>query len=77
MSFVSAAPEVLAAAAAEVSHLGSSLRAANAAAVARTTGLLAAAEDEVSVAVAALFGSHGETYQVLSTQAAKFHSRFA
>lgn len=77
MSFVNAAPEMLAAPAAEVSHLGSSLCTANAAAAVRTTGLLAAAEDEVSVAVAALFGSHGETYQVLSAQAAEFHSQFA
>nr|WP_306316092.1 PE domain-containing protein [Mycobacterium ostraviense] len=46
MSFVIAAPEMLAAAAAEMSHFGSSLRAANAAAAVRITGLLAAAEDE-------------------------------
>jgi len=37
---------------------------------------LAAAEDEVSTAIAALFSSHGESFQVLSAQAAAFHDQF-
>jgi len=41
-----------------------------------TTGVLAAAEDEVSVAIAALFSAHGQGYQALSAQAAAFHGRF-
>ena len=32
--------------------------------------------DEVSAAVAALFGSHAQAYQALSAQAAAFHSQF-
>ena len=44
MSYVIAAPDMLAAAAADVAGIGSSLSAANAAAAAPTTGVLAAAE---------------------------------
>ncbi|WP_414855596.1 PE family protein, partial [Mycobacterium gordonae] len=50
-----AAPELLAAAAADVAGIGSSLRAANSAAAVPTTAVLAAAGDEVSVAIASLF----------------------
>ena len=69
MSFVIAVPEVLGAAAADLVNLGSTLNTANAAAAAPTTGLLAAAEDEVSAAISALFSGHGEGYQALSAQA--------
>lgn len=41
-----------------------------------TTGVVPAAADEVSAAVAALFGAHGEMYQALSSQAAAFHAQF-
>jgi triacylglycerol lipase len=41
-----------------------------------TTGVLAAAEDEVSAAIAAMFSAHGQGYQALSSQAAAFHERF-
>lgn len=40
------------------------------------TGVVAAAADEVSAALAALFSSHGEMYQTLSSQAAAFHAQF-
>jgi hypothetical protein len=43
MSYVIAAPDMLAAAAADVAGIGSSLSEANAAAATRTTGVLAAA----------------------------------
>src|SRR5262249_26270849 len=49
---------------------------ANAAAAAPTTGLLAAGADEVSEAVAAVFGSHAAAYQALTTEAAAFHQQF-
>ena len=75
MSFVVAVPEVLGAAATDLAGIGSSLSAANAAA-APTTGILAAAEDEVSAAIAALFSSHGTAFQALSAQAADFHAQF-
>jgi hypothetical protein len=76
MSYVIAAPEMLAAAAADVVGIGSSLSAANAVAAARTTGILVAAEDEVSAAIAALFSAHGQGFQALCTQAAAFHDQF-
>lgn len=76
MSFVIAAPEVIAAAATDLASLESSISAANAAAAANTTALLAAGADEVSTAVAALFGAHGQAYQALSAQAQAFHTRF-
>jgi triacylglycerol lipase len=34
---------------------------------------VAAAEDEVSAAIAALFSAHAEEYQALSAQASAFH----
>ena len=59
MSLLIAAPDTLAGAAADVASIGSSLRAAHAAAAGSTTGLVAAAEDEVSRAIAGLFSAHG------------------
>ncbi|WP_186241783.1 PE family protein, partial [Mycobacterium simulans] len=76
MSYVLADLDVLAVAAGDVAGIGSSVSAANAAAAAATTGLLAAAGDEVSAAIARLFSSHGEQYQALSVQAAGFHEQF-
>ncbi len=77
MAYVIAAPAMLAAAAAEVADLGSSLDAANAAARARTTAVVAAAEDEVSAGIAAVFSGHAQQFQALSGQAATFHEQFA
>src|SRR6201997_5219110 len=76
MSFVMAAPEVLGTAATDLANIGSTLNAAKSAAVIPTTAMLAAAEDEVSAAIAALFSTHGQGYQALSAQAAAFHNQF-
>ncbi|KAA1245938.1 PE family protein, partial [Mycobacterium simiae] len=76
MSFLSAAPEVLAAAAADLSGIGEVIGAANVAAAGQTVAVLAAGADEVSAAVAALFGVHAQQYQALSAQAAGFHAQF-
>lgn len=76
MSFVIAAPEMLATAATDVGRIGAAISAAHAAAAARTTGVVAAAADEVSVAIAALFGEHAQTYQALGVRAAAFHEQF-
>jgi hypothetical protein len=76
MSFVIAAPERVTAAATDLANVGSSLCEANAAAAAPTTGILAAAEDEVSAAVASLFSGHAQAYQALGAQAAAFHDQF-
>lgn len=76
MSFVIAAPEALDSAATDLVVLGSTLGAATAAAAAQTTGIVAAAHDEVLAAIAALFSAHGQAYQAASAQAAAFHTRF-
>lgn len=76
MSFVIAAPEMVAAAACDLASIGSTISSANASAVAPTTGVIAAAADEVSAAIAALFGAHGQAYHELGAKAAAFHNQF-
>lgn len=76
MSFVIAVPEFLSAAATDLANLGSTISAANAAASIPTTGVLAAGADDVSAAIAALFGAHAQAYQTISAQAATFHAQF-
>ncbi len=76
MSFVNAVPEMLATSARNLASVGTSLSGANAAAAAPTTGVLAAGADEVSEAIASLFGDHAAQYQSLSAKAAEFHQRF-
>ena len=66
MSFVIAAPEYVAAAATDLANIGSSLSSANMAALMPTSGVLAAGADEVSAAIAAEFGMHGQAYQAIS-----------
>ncbi|WP_078448054.1 PE family protein, partial [Mycobacterium tuberculosis] len=65
MSLVIVAPETVAAAALDVARIGSSIGAANAAAAGSTTSVLAAGADEVSAAIATLFGSHAREYQAI------------
>ncbi len=76
MSFVFAAPEALAGAASDLAGLGATISAANAAAAPATTGVPAAAADEVSTQIAALFSQHAVGYQQLSAQVSDFHRRF-
>ncbi|WP_459797517.1 PE family protein, partial [Mycobacterium riyadhense] len=76
MSFLNVVPDVLTAAATDLAGLASTLSVANAAAAAPTTGLLVAAEDEVSAAIAALFSDYAYGYQTVSAQAAAFHTQF-
>lgn len=76
MSFVTLAPDSVTAAATDLESLGSTINQANSAAARSTTALLPAAEDEVSAAIAALFGEHGTAFQALSAQAAAFHEQF-
>ncbi len=76
MSLVIATPEFVTAAATDLANIGSTLNAANAAAAAPTTGVLVAAGDEVSAAIASLFSGHAQAFQALSAQAAAFHAQF-
>ncbi|QUR68746.1 PE domain-containing protein [Mycobacterium spongiae] len=75
MLFVTAAPETVAAAATDFARIGSALSTANAGAAATTTQIVAAAEDEVSAAIAAVFSAHSHGYQGISTHAAASHAR--
>ena len=76
MSHVIAAPDTFAAAAADVTRIGSSISAAHVAAAAPTTALVAAAGDEVSVAISSLFSGYAKDFQAVSAQASSFHARF-
>src|ERR1700677_2685497 len=76
MSYLVATPDLLTAAATDVAGIGSTLREANAAALAPTTGVIPAAADEVSAAITSLFNVHAQGYQELSDQAAAFHAEF-
>lgn len=76
MSYLLTAPETLAAAATDVDGIAAQIHAANAAAAGRTSGLLAAAGDEVSAAVANLFSAYGYEYQAVVKQASLFQSEF-
>lgn len=76
MSYLIAAPAVLSAAATQLAGIGSAINAANASAAAPTISILTAAEDEVSAAAAALFGTYARQYQALGTQVAAFHDQF-
>ncbi|WP_142282280.1 PE family protein, partial [Mycobacterium sp. IEC1808] len=75
-SFVLISPEIVTAASSELSGIGLSIRSANAAAAGSTTSLLAAGQDEVSVAISSLFGSYAREFQALSAQATAFHDQF-
>ncbi|MEQ0619693.1 PE family protein, partial [Mycobacterium tuberculosis] len=76
MSYVFAQPSVLAAAATDLAGIGSAINQATAAVAAPTTGLAAAAADEVSTALATLFGAYGQQFQAISAQVAAFHNEF-
>src|ERR1700758_4821669 len=76
MTYLTAEPEAMAAAAADVEQIGSAINAAHAAAAGPTSGVTAMAADEVSAAITKLFGQYGQEYQAVVAQAAVFHSRF-
>lgn len=76
MSFVTAQPETLAAAAGNLQGIGATISGQNAAAAAPTTGVIPAAADEVSALTAAQFAAYAQTYQAVSAQAAAIHQMF-
>ena len=76
MSFVSAQPAELTAAAENLQSIGSSMTAQNTAAAAPTMGVVPAAADEVSALTAAQFATHAQMYQAVSAQAAAIHQMF-
>lgn len=70
MSFVTAQPEALAAAAGNLQSIGAALNAQSAAASGPTTGVVPAAADEVSALTAVQFAAHASMYQSVASQAA-------
>ncbi|WP_142283639.1 PE family protein, partial [Mycobacterium gordonae] len=76
MTYVVVGPQRVRVAAGDLARLGSVVDAASAGVRTSTAQVLAAGADEVSAAIAALFGEYGQTYQALSAQAATFHQRF-
>ena len=77
MAYVLTQPEVMATTAADVAAIGTTLNEATAAAAGRTTGLVAAAADEVSAAVATVFSAYAREWHALVGRAAVFQSEFA
>ena len=76
MSYVIAAPEMMASAATDLAGIGSTLSEVHMAAAASTVALVPAAADEVSAGVAHLFSQYAEDYHALAGQAAAFHEQF-
>jgi hypothetical protein len=76
MSFVTAQPDVLTAAAGDLQGIGSVMVAQNAAVAGPTTGVIPAAADEVSALTAAQFAAHAQMYQAVSAHAAAIHELF-
>ena len=76
-AYLVASPEALAMASADLNGIGEAIKQATSLAAPSTTSVLTAAEDEISVAIATVFGTHGQQFQALSAQAELFHSNFA
>ncbi|VBA44007.1 PE-PGRS family protein PE_PGRS26 [Mycobacterium innocens] len=76
-SSVIAAPEAIAVASGDLTGIGEAIKGAAAAAAPSTTGIIAAAGDEVSAAIAGLFGGYAREFQALSAQTTTlFHAEF-
>ncbi|WP_407684910.1 PE family protein [Mycobacterium sp. HUMS_1102779] len=76
MSYVLTSPQLMTTAAADLEAVDASIGAAQAAAAGSTSGVVAAGRDEVSAAVAAVFGAYGRAYRRAVEEAAAFHAEF-
>ncbi|BDE15912.1 hypothetical protein MKCMC460_47720 [Mycobacterium sp. 20KCMC460] len=76
MSFVVAALDGIETATANAAQIGSAISTGNLTALLPTSQVTAAAADEVSVAIATLFGAHAGEYQAAAAQAAAYHQEF-
>ncbi len=76
MSFVTAHPEEIAAAATTLQGIGATVSAQSAAAAPVLTAVLPPAADEVSAITAAQFVAHAQAYQAVAAQAAAIHEAF-
>ena len=77
MSLLTTVPEELAAAAAQLTAIVSSLTGQNAGAAAATTGVAPAAADSVSLQQAGIFSAYGTLYQQLASEAQTIQEQFA
>ena len=75
-SFVFASPEAFATAAQDLTAIGSAIESAHRATALSTTQVAAAAQDEVSAAIATVFSGYAQGYHTLAGQAAAFHDQF-
>lgn len=75
-SYVIAAPEAFAEASGDLTGIGEAVKAATTAAAPSTTAIVAAAGDEVSAAIASVFGGYAQEFQTLSAQATLSHAQF-
>ncbi|ORW85249.1 hypothetical protein AWB92_27560 [Mycobacterium sp. IEC1808] len=76
MSFLSVVPDIVSAAAGDLEGIGSVLDSASAVAAGPTTVIAPAAQDELSIAIAGLFGDVGQEFQALSAESRAFCDRF-
>ena len=76
MSFLTAIPEELLAAAAQLEGIGNSLTAQNAGAAAPTTAIAPAAADQVSALQAGIFSAYGGLYQQIAAEAQAMQQQF-
>jgi PE family len=76
MSFVLTEPELMQGAVQDLAGIRSSLAEVATTVSGPTTGIAAAAQDEVSTAIASLFGGFGQQFHVLNAQAQAFHAEF-
>ncbi|BDB44651.1 PE family protein [Mycobacterium kiyosense] len=76
MSFLTAVPAELAAAASQLAAIGSALAAQNAGAAAPTTAIAPAAADQVSILQSSIFTAYGALYQQLAAEAQAIQEQF-
>ncbi|MHA7648488.1 PPE family protein, SVP subgroup [Mycobacterium sp. ML4] len=76
MSFLTAVPAELAAAAAQLGAIGSALAAQNAGAAAPTTAIAPAAADQVSILQSGIFTAYGALYQQIAAEAQAIQEQF-
>lgn len=76
MSYVLTQPPAMVAAAAELAGIGSAINEAAASVAGPTTTIATAAADEVSTAIAQLFGAFGQEYQAINAQLGTLYSQF-
>ncbi|EUA21524.1 PE family protein [Mycobacterium kansasii 662] len=76
-SYVIAAPDAIATASGNLTGIEEAIRKAAAAASSSTTRIAVAAADEVSTAIATLFGGYAQEFQTLVARTTLFHNEFS